>query len=275
MILPLHSGIDLNSDTDSVEGKIAHLRIRFDPPLQLHKAEHPRFIKIKHLKLGWTTKNFSPSLGNNTLRYSMTGAGGPFFTINIPEGLFSVYDINDFIQTELYNNGHTEIDYDTGKYIYPWSCQVNGASSHGYLTIDTKHSSYLTVYVDLTNNGTSTFYLTYGFLIGEATLLGSVATQSIGTNNVDILDATFYITCNVVQSYVSGRRIGNILYSGLFTCPPNGYFIIKSSDDIVGYLGDLREIRDLDIKFVDRNGTLLDFHDTSIDSNITMSFYIY
>jgi hypothetical protein len=270
---PITGSIMFDSNSDVVASNIADLSMKFPSPLKLPQ-DTKTYLKIVNCKIPLIVYNLSPSLSNNKIRYSIN-AGGAYTEIDFGSGIFEITDIFSYVQQELFNNSHYET-LDSGQQIVPFSIQANTSTSKGAILINTNWSDTTQIIVDLTNNSTSTFYLLYGFLVGESILDGSVKTIQISTNNVNIYDSQFAIKCDIIESYKGGFQDDEILYFGNLTGAKNGIMRIKSSDLIIQPIRPgITYINKINIQFVDRNDTLLVFGpDTSVDSNITMELQI-
>ena len=282
--LPLLPGIIIDSDYNQTETKSkADLVLDLQQnAFKLPKETGPHFIKLMNAKLTNTKYNISAALGNNGIRYTLDNTAGPvaWKYITFPDGIYTTSSIFSTINSALINNSDTETDVN-GQTIYPFSITPNTATSKGYVIINTNFSGFATFEVSLAYRAgpedsvlASTFYLLYGYTAAEKeTKLA--ASPNISTNNINIYDSQFYITCNLIQSYTAaGQKSGKILYAGNFQGVANSYYFLTSQEDIIGYIKQDYVDR-IEIKIVDRNGDLINFGDNSTDSNITFSFNIY
>ena len=80
----------------------------FKPPLQLDKKKDYE-IALINLDTYYSFPNIDRS--NNCFSYS-PGANAPWFDIIIPEGIYHVEDINEFIHRQMRKNGHYDKEND-------------------------------------------------------------------------------------------------------------------------------------------------------------------
>jgi len=86
-------------------------------------------IAIARISLYYSWFNISAALGNNTLSYTWTwdNAGTDqtdTYDITIPDGLYQVSQINEYLQYEMINNGTYWI-LNSSQYVYPFEFIVN------------------------------------------------------------------------------------------------------------------------------------------------------
>lgn len=274
-MFPIATGLNFDSNINTYGNSIARQRIILRNHIKIPKHDGVKhFIKLIRAKIPNTANNFTSELKNNTIRYSVND-GVAYKVITLPNGIYNFYDVDSYIKHIIELNGDVEIDPVTSLKIYPFVIQISTSSRKGYLLLDSTHSKDPDIIVDLTNNGTSEFYLRYGFLLAEAILDADVAHQQISTNDVDIYDSQIKIRCNIVKSYLSGDDIDDVLFLGNVSGSSGGIFELSSHDDIIGILRESEQISNIVITLVDRNDQLILFDDNSTDSNITLSFNIY
>jgi hypothetical protein len=240
------TNINFRSDRNGINGKKSHMIMYFKEPILLPKDGKRSQIALIHAKIPNTKYNITAALGNNTIRYSIND-GADYHVITFLDGIYSVYDVDNYIQTELYKNGHYELDTITNLPIFPFSLEVNESSSKGYLNIHDTYSAHPDIIVDLGNNNTSTFYLLHGFTNAQKILDADVADQVISANNVDIFDSYIRIEMNIVESYEvleeskTDKEMvsrGNTLWQGNFQGVRGSFFLLTKQNGITGLMID-------------------------------------
>lgn len=152
-------------------------------------------LKKFHGWYSWT--NISVARANNIFRYS-NDSGTTWFNITIPDGNYSVSNLNTYIQSKMRQAGH----YDAGNDVY-------------YLTIEPNYNTQRCDVI-LSNNyqidmrsTVSNMYLLLGF---DSKII--TASES-GTNLVDITNgiSTVEIKCSLTDGSYSNEYPSNMLDS--------------------------------------------------------------
>lgn len=82
-------------------------------------------IALASLSIYYSWYNISSSLGNNTFTYVWTvGTTDTTYTVTIPDGLWEISDINEYLQNEFITNGQYLINGD-GDYVYYAELLIN------------------------------------------------------------------------------------------------------------------------------------------------------
>jgi len=82
-------------------------------------------IAVTSISLFYSWFNITTAQQNNNFSYTWTsGSTTTTYTINIPDGLYQISDINNLIQFTCINNNTYYID-NTGNYIYPFEMILN------------------------------------------------------------------------------------------------------------------------------------------------------
>src|SRR6218665_4100086 len=88
------------------------------------------------------TYNYSPNIDStNNCRYTPDN-GTTWFNINVPEGIYEIVDIDEYVQKIMKENGHYAAaagDGEVGGEIYPISIQPNNNSLKSVLDIDANY----------------------------------------------------------------------------------------------------------------------------------------
>ncbi len=186
----------LNSDRRTT-GKTHDFIIKYSPSINLDRTQKYEIALVDaNVPNSWY--NIAASNGNNTLRYH--NGDSVWKTITFSDGQYSVSAINSYIQSKIDGNG------DTGT-------NVSIVGNTNTLKVDiTLSNNYV---IDLSNNGTSTFYSLLGFTSSTATLTTNQTTSSPG--DVDITNGIngFVLHCDLVdygKSYI-GNTTTSAIYS--------------------------------------------------------------
>ena len=74
-------------------------------------ADQPARVGVAKIVMYNSIFNITAALGNNTFSYTWYSAGAPVTTdVTIPDGSYSVSDLNGFLQFTMFNNGHYLVD---------------------------------------------------------------------------------------------------------------------------------------------------------------------
>jgi hypothetical protein len=84
-----------------------------------------KFIAVSQITMYYAWFNITSNYQNNSFTYTWTVGGvTTTYTINIPDGLYNITDINSFCQWTMINNGHYLID-GAGSNVYYFELLVN------------------------------------------------------------------------------------------------------------------------------------------------------
>lgn len=87
---------------------------RFPNSVQFKNHE----IAIASINMYYSWFSITSAIGNNTFQYVWyTNAGSTTKTITIPDGFYSVDDLNSYLQSQMVSNGHYLLD-SAGDYVY-------------------------------------------------------------------------------------------------------------------------------------------------------------
>lgn len=113
--------IVLNQNNIVDNGENNTLIYKFPNSIQLTDKE----IAVSQITMYYSWFNISQKYSNNQITYTwVNGAITDTFTINIPDGLYEIADINKYIQFTLIENGHYLIN-SAGSYVYYFELVVN------------------------------------------------------------------------------------------------------------------------------------------------------
>lgn len=271
--------IIVTSDSSGIGGNPADLIARYTPPLKLSEGKI-HVIELISCKIPLTVYNITPTIANNTFRYS-TDSASTWETVTIGGtggGVFSLDTIYNEIKAALITNGDYQVSAG-GAIEYPFTIGGNSARSKGFVQFLSTYTTtaYTDLQVDLTNNGSSTFYSLYGFVATNALFSATSATEFLSDKNVDIMDGEYRIR---LPGFIHGAldsRFDDILLVDTLQGDANGYYFpTLNHDKICGIIRDgIINIYEFKIRLEDRNGNLLVFSDDSIEKNTYFQFVIY
>ena len=230
-------------------GRPGDFTVRY-PDIEIHGAWE---IALVSANLWYSYANIAASFGNNIIRYS-TDSGVTFeANIIIPDGSYTVDDVNKFMQAELERRGH-------------WD-SVGGVH---YITIAPNFQT-LRVVVSLSNNYQIDFTAgklneLFGFnpsiLSAAETEAENLADITRSVNNLDInVDLTY-------AGYVNGTA-GSVIYSFMPSVPP-GYNIIINPPRLIYLPINKQIIRNIRVWITDNIGRPIDFR----KEDVTYLFHI-
>ena len=87
------------------------------------------YVAVASVSMYYSWFNISSSYGNNTLTYQFPTTGTSFstFTVTIPDGLYEVSTLNQFLQYTMIANGHYLVNNSTLQNVYFIELLVNDA----------------------------------------------------------------------------------------------------------------------------------------------------
>jgi hypothetical protein len=106
------------SNKNSSSGRNNVIRYRLATPINLRDYD----ISLASLQVYYSWQNIKSSYNNNSLSYRWYD--GNYFTVTFPDGMYSFDDMNGFLQSVMYSNGHYLLD-DTGSPYYFLSLTAN------------------------------------------------------------------------------------------------------------------------------------------------------
>lgn len=113
--------IVLNQNNIVPDGQNNKLVYRFPNSVQLKD----KFIAVSNVSMFYSWFNITSAQVNNTITYTWTvGAVSSTITVNIPDGLYEIRDINSYLQWVMIQNGHYLIN-SSGDNVYYLDLIVN------------------------------------------------------------------------------------------------------------------------------------------------------
>jgi len=173
-------------------------------------------IAVTSISLFYSWFNITTAQQNNNFSYTWTsGSTTTTYTINIPDGLYQISDINNLIQFTCINNNTYYID-NTGNYIYPFEMILNV----------NRYAVEIVSYLIPTS-------LPTGYSIPS----GFVGFPSTTQNSVITIPANF----NAIVGYTAGFTT-NSNVSNAYTPPSpnvNNNYVSKLSNGTLAYLSNI------------------------------------
>ena len=172
------------------------------------------------------------------------------YTINFPDGIYSVGDLNTYIRTEMKANGHSGTDA-AGNDVFYISLAGNRSTGKVYLAIDNPSG------------------VTYKAKLGEAgniaNLIGfaeaTVSTSAYGANVADInngVDA-WQIRCDLVNGSYDNGAASEILHQFVPRSAPGSNIEIEPINPVYLQVNKATITR-IRLYVTDQNGNILDLH---------------
>lgn len=85
-----------------------------------------KYIAVSNISMYYSWFNITNTANNNVITYTWTsGAVTTTYTINIPDGLYEIVDINNYCQYVMIQNKTYYIVTASGEYVYPFEIIVN------------------------------------------------------------------------------------------------------------------------------------------------------
>ena len=239
--------IDLTS-SNATFGVPSNFTTIFQPAITLDPHKDYK-IGVRSLRLWNELANISPTLANNTFKYSSDNGITWSTDITITQGIYSVDDLSTAVQTLITNDGgvgtniRLDPDYNTLKV---------------YITLQNNYQ------LDMTTNS-------FNSLIGWTAII--VTASGLGQNLADVSNGitSYNLECNLVDSnasYVNGKASSALLN---FTPNVNPGSLISIVPFSVEYLHmNSHHIQQINIQIVSNLGVQL----VDLQSPITVSLEI-
>lgn len=266
--------ITLNaSNVVSSDSSNAVYRYEFPSPLYFKREK----VAVTEVSCYYSWYNITSALNNNTYQFTFTESGTTTtYTVTMPDGFYSVADLNTYLQSVCISNGLYLVDA-AGDYVYYieivdnptyYSIQLNNyafpaALPSGYtnpegLTFD--GTAYCTQFIIPAN----AFQQVIGFnaaTIPSAVGATDVATLSDFTPQVTPVESVI-LSCNLINNRYSNPpsllypfTAGDTLFGSLITSSPNNLLYLDCQD---GYYNNI------EIRFLDQSYNLLQLRDTNL-----------
>lgn len=238
----------------------------FTPNLQLYKKEGYAWMVALHKATMWYSfYNISESLYQNSKLEVSDDGGATLHVIQIPDGIYNIYDLNSRIQSLITSN--RSLGAGSNVSLIP---NFNQLKIGVYIT----PASNYQVRFDpvLTNPNGSNFYLLLGFDFAQAaaTMITPIDDASGVVEGVNVADITngldnLYITCSLARGSYFGGQISKTLYSFVPNSPPGSSIEVIPQNVIYCPIDDQNgNIREIRMAVVDNLGRRVNFNGEDI-----------
>ena len=189
-----------------------------------------------------TYYNISAAYQNNKLHYS-TDNGSNYTTLTIPDGNYSINNLNAFIQASISN-----------------SITIAGDSARMkvYITLAASHK------IDFTQTDTFRDLLGFGSVV-----VSTGTTYAASKPNITNSNDFFYITTDIISSSYSriGGQAANVLYPFTFSVNAGSAESIVPAEHVHLKLG-VTNVDSINIRIVNQDGQVVDFNGENVIVNI-------
>jgi hypothetical protein len=171
-----------------------------------------KYIAVSSISMFYSWFNITSTAQNNFFTYTFPVGGAlNTYTVTIPDGLYEIVDINNFIQFTCIQNNTYYINT-AGNYVYPFDFQVN----------PNRYAVQINTYY-LYNNTT----LPAGWTLPDpvGTPISTLARQ----NSIITIPANFNIIVGYTAGFASAQNVG-----GAFV--PSGPYVSKTVDNTISYI---------------------------------------
>jgi len=220
-----------------------HIKTKFRQHIQLDTSKKYAMALV-NLETYYSFPNIDAT--NNNFRYSSDN-GATWFNIDVPEGLYEIVDINEYIQRIMKENSH----YNSAADQYHITLEPNNNTGKSVLNIATNYT------VDFTTANSI------------RTLLGfNAQVYAAGYNEseklVDIMAvSSLRITSDIIDSSYSNGLTENFIYSFFPTVGP-GNKIIETPVNLIYLPINTHTISSMETKLVDQNGKLINLREDEL-----------
>jgi hypothetical protein len=171
-----------------------------------------KYIAVSSISMFYSWFNITSTAQNNFFTYTFP-VGGTLntYTVTIPDGLYEIVDINNFIQFTCIQNNTYYINT-AGNYVYPFDFQVN----------PNRYAVQINTYY-LYNNTT----LPAGWTLPDpvGTPISTLARQ----NSIITIPPNFNIIVGYTAGFATAQNVG-----GAFV--PSGPYVSKTVDNTISYI---------------------------------------
>lgn len=262
------NGSNVVSGTDN-----AIYRYTFPSPIHFQKAK----VALTTVNMFYSWFNIRSDLGNNTYQFVWTdGSGSTTYTVTMPDGYYSVPDLDTFLQNYCIINGLYLVDA-SGDNVYYIQIQENPT----YYAVQLNNYSFPTALPSgYTNPNSLTFpgtASTTQFIIGSnafqnviGVTAGTYPSAVQATTSTTLSDFTPQVTpveslilsCNLIDNRYSNPpsllypfSTGGVAFGGLIESAPNNLLYVDVNE---GYYNSI------DLEFLDQNYNRVKINDTNL-----------
>lgn len=270
------------SNLVSTDTSNACYRYSFPTGIQFNQAK----VAVTNVSMYYSWYNITAVNGNNTYQYTFTQSGvTTTYTVTMPDGYYSVSDLNTFLQADMISNGLYLVD-SSGDFVYYleilenptyYALQFNtfafptalpsGYTNPNSLTFD--GTAYCTQFIIPATNFSTLVGLTagtYPAVVGAA----DVSTLSDLIPQIDPVESMILST-NLINNRFSNPptlmypfTTGGVSFGSLISSSPNNllYLDVQSG-----------QYNEIEICFLDQNYNKLPMRDTNI--TVQLAFIVY
>ncbi len=217
------------------------LTLAIDPIYLSSESEY--LVYLHNASIWYSWRNIKASKGNNIFKYTYDGAP---FTITLPDGNYTIEDINNEIHNVIKTNGHSYAD-DKGVEQYYIEILANYATSKTCIKITNTIDH--TVTADL-SSGTL-----YQLLGTEAKVYNAT---EYGLNEIDISDGVNAL--NIHCSISSGSYYNGAKTDVIYTIIPNqspGSLLCINPNPVIKCPVNTHRIQSINIRITDQSNRIL------------------
>lgn len=174
-----------------------------------------KYIAVSNISMYYSWFNITSAANNNYLTYTWTaGATTTTYTINIPDGLYEISELNNYCQYVMIQNATYWIDSTTGDYYYPFEIILN----------PNRYAVQLNTYLIPTS-----------LPAGTTTPSGFPGWPSTTQNSVVSFPANFNIIVGYYANFSSNANVGNAFSPPVPSFKDQNY-VSKNGAGTISYL---------------------------------------
>lgn len=243
----------LNLDSGNLNySQVSHdYKVEYPAPIDISDGVYE--LALIKMNCWYSWYNISAAKGNNTLRYH-NGVGWSG-TITIPDGQYTLPQMNDYLHSEMYSNGDYTIDA-YGNTVYDVIIEPNYSTLRVKITLTNSYQLDLSL---------SDLHLLLGFT--QVVLSHTGAVDGVNVANINDSINTLIIHCNVISGNASFSNSiqSDILHSFTPETSPGSNIVVSPAHKIylpVEVHGNL--IREIRVYITDNLGRPVDFQNEPI-----------
>ena len=262
------------NQNNAVKGSSSKFQVKLPTPIFLKDKSSA----LAYLGIYYSWRNITQKLGNNFFQYQLNGST---YDVVIPDGFYSISDINDFLEYVMADNGHYLVDEESNNVYF---LSLNANIIYYQVTFTCKPIPTVLPLGHTNPKGLSLSGTTPQFIFsntGFNQLLGvnsgsypTLANTTIkNTFNSQKIAQISPVTTVLVGSNLSNNQHNNVNRTVFFQFTPNttygSYMTYQPSfpiffDSNNGYYDNIV------LEFYDQNGNALDIIDTNITATILL-----
>lgn len=262
------------NQTNAVKGSSSKFQVKLPTPIFLSNKSSA----LTYLGIYYSWRNITQKLGNNSFKYQLNGST---YDVIIPDGFYSIYDINAFLEYTMSQNGHYLVDEDDNN-VYFLSLnanliyyQVSFVCKPIPTALPLKHTnpkglnlSGLTPQFIFDNDG---FNKLLGIDSGTyPTLANTTIKKTFNSQNIAQISP---VTTVLVGSNLSNNQHNNVNRTVFFQFTPNasyGSYMTYQPSYPIFFDSNNGYYDTINLEFYDQNGNALDMIDTNVTASILL-----